>query len=46
MLGSYLRAPALDGGLLEYLVAPALGDDAGVLGAISMAQEHIGLRAD
>jgi fructokinase len=45
MLGSYLRTPVLDPGLHQYLVAPALGDDAGVLGAISMAQGHVGLRA-
>jgi fructokinase len=45
LLGSYLRTPVLDAGLNRYLVAPSLGDDAGVLGAILMAQEHIGLRA-
>jgi fructokinase len=45
MLGSYLRTPLLDAGLQKYLVGPALGDDAGVLGAISMAQSGLGLRA-
>jgi fructokinase len=40
LLGGYLKSPVLDAGLERYLVAPALGDDAGVLGAIAMAQRH------
>jgi fructokinase len=38
-LGNYLQTPFLDAGLRRYLVAPALGDDSGVLGAIAMAQQ-------
>lgn len=41
LLGSYLRTPALDPGLNSYLVAPELGDDAGVLGALAMARGHV-----
>jgi fructokinase len=36
-LNGYLRAPKLQGGLLEFIVPPLLGDDAGVLGAIALA---------
>src|SRR5579875_208818 len=38
LLGGYLQTPVLDPGLERYVVAPALGDDAGVLGAIAMAE--------
>lgn len=38
LVAGYLDAPALSSGIDEYLVAPALGDDAGVLGAIALAQ--------
>ena len=37
LLGNYLQSPALDHGLTHYLVAPALGEKAGVLGAIALA---------
>jgi fructokinase len=37
LLGNYLQSPALASGLEHYVVAPALGDDAGVLGAIALA---------
>ncbi len=38
LVAGYLRTPMLDDRIGEYLVAPALGDQAGVLGAIAMAQ--------
>lgn len=41
LLGGYLQTPVLDSGLERYVVAPALGDDAGVLGAIAMARQHV-----
>jgi fructokinase len=37
-LGGYLAVAPLDGPLDDYLVPPALGPDAGVLGAIALAQ--------
>ncbi|MBA4161935.1 MAG: fructokinase, partial [Novosphingobium sp.] len=36
-LGGYLSAPQLDPGLESYIVAPALGDAAGITGAIALA---------
>jgi fructokinase len=39
LLGGYLESPLLAERIDEYLVGPGLGDDAGVLGAIAMAQE-------
>ena len=38
LLGGYLENPLLGEAIDEFLVAPELGDDAGVLGAIAMAQ--------
>jgi fructokinase len=38
LLNGYLRAPAFDEGIAEYIVSPALGDRSGVLGAIALAQ--------
>jgi fructokinase len=38
LLGGYLESPLLAERIDEYVVAPGLGDDAGVLGAIAMAQ--------
>jgi fructokinase len=38
LLGGYLGAPALNEDIGSYLVRPALGDRAGVLGAIALAQ--------
>ena len=40
LLGGYLDRPQLDGDLTDYLVAPALGDEAGVLGAIALASDE------
>lgn len=37
-LAGYIRHPRLDPGLHRYLVAPGLGDDAGISGAIALAQ--------
>jgi fructokinase len=38
LVGGYLDTPLLADELDSYLVAPELGDDAGVLGAIALAQ--------
>jgi fructokinase len=38
LLAGYVSAPELDGGLDGYLVAPALGDRAGVLGSLELAR--------
>ena len=39
LLGGYLDTPLLRAdGIESFLVPPALGDDAGVLGAIALAQ--------
>lgn len=40
-LGGYLHTEMLDPGLKRHLVAPGLGDEAGVLGAITMAQDNL-----
>ena len=45
LLGGYLETPLLLDHIDRYLVAPGLGDDAGVLGAIAIA-ETIAPRAD
>jgi fructokinase len=37
-LNGYVRTPQIISGLNDYVVPPALGDDAGVLGAIALAQ--------
>jgi fructokinase len=44
LIAGYLDSPLLAGRVDEYLVAPALGDDAGVLGAIALARDLVGSR--
>jgi fructokinase len=41
LLGGYLLRPQLTGDLSDFLVAPRLGDDAGVLGAIALAGDRL-----
>jgi fructokinase len=41
LLGGYLDRPQLDGDLHDFLVAPELGDEAGVLGAIALAGDAL-----
>ena len=42
LLAGYVSAPELGGDLDEYLVAPALGDRAGVLGSLELARSYLG----
>jgi fructokinase len=42
LLGGHLETPLLLDAIDSYLVAPELGDDAGVLGAIAMAEMGTG----
>ncbi|HVR92096.1 MAG TPA: ROK family protein [Novosphingobium sp.] len=37
-LAGYIKAPQLDPGLQRYIVAPALGDDAGITGAVMLGR--------
>ncbi len=41
-LGGYIKAPQLDPGLERYIVAPALGDEAGITGAIALGWRALG----
>lgn len=41
LVAGYLETPLLGSQVDRYLVPPELGDDAGVLGAIALAQRHI-----
>jgi fructokinase len=41
-LGGYLVQPAVSGDLRDFVVAPALGDQAGVLGALALAADLAG----
>jgi fructokinase len=38
VLGGYVSSPALGQGIDSYVVPPALGERAGVLGALALAQ--------
>ena len=40
-LGGYIKAPQLDPGLERYIVAPALGDEAGITGAIGLGRQAL-----
>ena len=40
-LGGYIKAPQLDPGLERYIVAPALGDEAGITGAIGLGKQAL-----
>jgi fructokinase len=44
-LGGYLSDPRLDPGLERYIVLPALGDDAGITGAIALGRQAIATTA-
>jgi fructokinase len=44
LLAGYLETPLLGDRIDEFLVAPALGDHAGVLGALALAQDAAGPR--
>ena len=46
LVGGYLRTPRLGEEIDEYLVAPALGDDAGVLGAMALAADLVAAADD
>ncbi|MBS0475304.1 MAG: ROK family protein [Proteobacteria bacterium] len=41
-LAGYVKAPQIDPGLERYIVAPALGDDAGITGAIALGRRALG----
>ena len=40
-LGGYVVSPAFDSGIDSYIVPPRLGDDAGVCGAVALAQDAL-----
>jgi fructokinase len=47
LLAGYMDRPQLGGDLRDFIVAPGLGDDAGVLGAIALASDRLlSMRAD
>jgi fructokinase len=41
-LGGYVQAPQLDPGLERYIVAPGLGDEAGITGAVLLGKQALG----
>lgn len=42
-LAGYVKHPRLDPGLVEYVVVPGLGDDAGITGALELARRAAGI---
>ncbi|WP_296679628.1 ROK family protein [Novosphingobium sp.] len=40
-IAGYIKAPQLDAGLERYIAAPALGDDAGITGAIALGRSAL-----
>ncbi len=40
LLNDYIKAPAIVHNIEHYIVSPALGKQAGVLGAIALAERH------
>ena len=40
-INGYVQHPRLDGGLERYIVAPGLGDDAGITGAIELGRQAL-----
>lgn len=40
-LAGYIKAPQLDPGLERYIVAPGLGDEAGIIGAIALGRKAL-----
>lgn len=45
-LAGYISHPRLDSGLVQYIVAPSLGDDAGITGAIELGRRASGQGSD
>ena len=45
-LGGYVRHPRLSPGLADYIVPPALGDDAGLTGAVELGRRALKKRGD
>lgn len=44
LLGGYISSPALEGDLSDYIIAPGLGDDPGIKGAIKLGIDAYCLR--
>jgi fructokinase len=41
LLGGYINAPEIQENIAEYIVSPGLGSQAGVLGAVALAQQAV-----
>ncbi len=41
-IAGYIKAPQLDPGLVNYIVTPGLGDEAGITGAIALGRRALG----